>query len=40
MIEINCMPHGEVVMYNGVLWMTKRTFENLKKVIAEREDKE
>ena len=32
MIELNSMPHGEVVMMdNGVIWMTKRTFENLKK---------
>lgn len=31
-IELNYMPHGEVVMMdNGVLWMTKRTFEQIKK---------
>ena len=30
MIELNNMPHGEVVMMdNGVIWMTKRTFEAL-----------
>lgn len=30
--EINMMPHGEVVMMdNGVIWMTKRTFEQIKK---------
>ena len=33
MIELNRMPHGEVViMDNGVIWMTKRTFEVLAKV--------
>ena len=31
MIELNSMPHGEVVMMdNGTIWMTKRTFESLK----------
>lgn len=31
MIELNSMPHGEVVMMdNGIIWMTKRTFESLK----------
>jgi 3-deoxy-D-manno-octulosonic-acid transferase len=30
--ELNLMPHGEIVMMdNGVIWMIKRTFENLKK---------
>ena len=30
-IEINMMPHGQVIMMdNGVLWMTKRTFQELK----------
>lgn len=29
--EINMMPHGEVIiMDNGILWMTKRTFEQIK----------
>jgi hypothetical protein len=29
--EINMMPHNEIVlMDNGVIWMTKRTFEQLK----------
>lgn len=29
--EINLMPHNEIVlMDNGVIWMTKRTFEQLK----------
>lgn len=32
-IEFNGMPHGAVIMDNGVIWMTKRTFENLKKSI-------
>lgn len=32
MIELNSMPHGEVIMMdNGVLWMTKRTFEQIRK---------
>ena len=31
MFELNRMPHGEVVMMdNGVLWMTKRTYQELK----------
>ena len=30
-IEYNSMPHGEIViMDNGVIWMTKRTFEQIK----------
>ncbi len=34
MIEINSMPHGQVLMMdNGVICMTKRTFESLKKSI-------
>ena len=29
--ELNSMPHGQVVMMDdGVIWMTKRTFEQLK----------
>ena len=37
-IELNSMPHGEVVMMdNGVIWMTKKTFEEVKKMI-ESED--
>ena len=37
-IELNSMPHGEIVMMdNGVIWMTKMTFENLKKAIVESE---
>ncbi len=32
--EINMMPHGEVVMLdNGTIWMTKRTWECIKKLI-------
>lgn len=34
MIELNSMPHGEVVMMDGVIYMTKRTFESLKKSIG------
>lgn len=30
--ELNLMPHNEIVMMdNGVIWMTKRTFESIKK---------
>ena len=33
--ELNMMPHGEIVlMDDGVIWMTKRTFEQLKKQIV------
>ena len=29
--ELNLMPHNKIVMTdNGVIWMTKRTFENIK----------
>lgn len=36
-IGLNSMPHGEVVMMdNGVVWMTKRTFESLKKSIGRK----
>ena len=31
-VELNSMPHGEIVMMdNGVIWMTKRTFEQIRK---------
>ena len=31
-VELNSMPHGKVIMMdNGVIWMTKRTFEQIKK---------
>ena len=37
MIELNSMPHGKIVMIdNGVVCMTKRTFESLKKSIGRR----
>ena len=34
MIELNSMPHGEVIMdnRNRVIYMTKRTFEQIRKV--------
>ena len=32
-MEFNRMPHGEVVLIDGVLWMTQKTFEQLKKII-------
>ena len=34
-VEINKMPHGQVMMYDGALWMTKQTFQELKNVLAE-----
>ena len=35
--EYNMMPHGEIVMMdNGAIWMTKRTFENLRIPIRQR----
>lgn len=35
--EINMMPHNEVVMMDdGVIWMTKRTYEAFKKQVLER----
>lgn len=31
--ELNLMPHNEIVMTDdGVIWMTKRTFESFKKI--------
>ena len=36
-IELNSMPHGQVTMMdNGVICMTKRTFESLKKSIGRK----
>lgn len=30
-VELNSMPHGKVIMMdNGVLWMTKKTYQELK----------
>lgn len=38
MIELNSMPHGEVVMMdNGAIWMTKKTYQ---RIVAKSEDKE
>ena len=35
--EINKMPHGQVIMTDdGVMWMTKRTFEKLKGAIYDK----
>ena len=31
--EINMMPHGEVVLFDGVIYMTKRTFDEIQKQI-------
>ena len=28
--EMNMMPHGEVIMMDGTIWMTKRTYEVFK----------
>lgn len=37
MIEFNFMPHEKVlIMDNRVIWMTKRTFESLKKSIGRK----
>lgn len=34
--EMNLMPHNQIVMMdNGVIWMTKRTFESFKKMCKE-----
>ncbi len=34
--ELNMMPHNEVVMMDdGAIWMTKRTYEVLKKQVLE-----
>lgn len=31
MVELNSMPHGEVIMMNnGAIWMTRRTYQELK----------
>ena len=39
-IELNSMSHGEIIMMdNGVLWMTKKTFEKVKKM-TESEEKD
>ena len=36
-IEFNKMPHGQVIMTdNGVIWMTKRTYEELKNACSRR----
>ena len=35
--EMNMMPHNKVVMmYDGTIWMTKRTYEVIKKQVLER----
>lgn len=35
--EMNMMPHNQVVMMDdGVIWMTKRTWENLQKGINKK----
>ena len=37
-IEYNSMPHGEVVMMdNGTIWMTKKTYQ---RIVAESEEQE
>lgn len=40
--ELNMMPHNEIVMMDdGVIWMTKKTFEQFKKLLEKeiRNDK-
>lgn len=40
-LEINMMPHNQVIMMdNGIIWMTKRTWERLKPLMQEVRDKE
>lgn len=35
--ELNLMPNNEVViMDNGVIWMTKRTYESFKKSVSKK----
>ena len=34
--EINMMPQGEIVLIDGAIWMTKRTYEVFKKQVLER----
>ena len=34
--EINMMPHNKVVMMDGAIWMTKRTYEVLKKQVLDK----
>lgn len=35
--ELNLMPHNEIVMTDdGVIWMTKRTFESFNKIIRRK----
>lgn len=35
--EINMMSHGQVIMMdNGVIWMTKRTFEQMKRQLGRK----
>lgn len=35
-IEINMMPHGEIaIMDNSVIWMTKKTYQELKRLVSE-----
>lgn len=33
-IELNTMPHGQAIMTDDGIWMTKRTFEKLKKLVG------
>ncbi len=32
--EINMMPHGEVALWDGDIWMTKKTYQELLKKIG------
>lgn len=35
--ELNLMPHDEIVMMdNGVIWMTKRTYEKFIKLVKDK----
>lgn len=37
LIEVDMMPDGKVMMIDGKLWMTKKTFQELKKALNLKE---
>lgn len=39
-IEVDMMQYGEVMMIDGRLWMTKKTFQELKKTLDLKEGKQ
>lgn len=40
LIEVNLMPDGQVIKLNDELWMTKKTFQEVKKALDLQEEKE